>query len=108
MTQPSVTVLIEYRALPDRVARAVSELDLLLATVVANEPDCFGIRLLQDPMDEARVLLYEEWSSREAYLGAHLQTPHIKAFMARASELFSGRPTIQFWIQRSRHSRSPQ
>lgn len=102
--QPSrVTVLIEYHAQPDHVAKAVSELDALVAKVVASEPDCFGIRLLQDPDEPARVLLVEEWSSREAYLGPHFQTPHLKAFIEQAPSLFSGPPEIRFWAEQARH-----
>jgi quinol monooxygenase YgiN len=105
--QPSrVAVLIEYRSQPDHVARAVSELEALVAKVVASEPDCFGIRLLQDPADPARVLLVEEWSSREAYLGPHFQTPHLKAFIETAPALFSGPPDIRFWAEHSRHART--
>ena len=102
---PHVTVHIEYRARPERLEEAVSELDALLVKVVASEPDCFGIRLLQDPADPTRVLLDEEWSSREAYLGPHFETPHLKAFIARAPALFSGPPVIQFWAERARHAR---
>ena len=89
MTASRVRVLIEYRARPEVVAQAVSELDALLATVVATETDCFGIRMLQDPADPARILLDEEWSSKEAYLGPHFETPHFMAFVARAPALFS-------------------
>ncbi|MBK9062820.1 MAG: antibiotic biosynthesis monooxygenase [Acidobacteria bacterium] len=105
MTPPHVTVLIEYRAQPDHAAEAVFELDTLVAKVVASEPDCFGIRLLQDPADPTRVLLYEEWSSREAYLGPHFQTPHLKAFIERGPALFAGPPEIRFWVEQSRHAR---
>ena len=102
--QPSrVTVLIEYRAQPDHVATAFSELDALAAKVVASEPDCFGIRLLQDPAEPARVLLVEEWSSREAYLGPHFEPAHLQAFIAGAAALFAGPPEIQFWRERSEH-----
>jgi quinol monooxygenase YgiN len=99
-----VAVIIRYQANPDHVTQAIAELDGLIATVVATEEDCFGIRLLQDPADPAAVLLYEEWSSKDAYLGPHLQTPHLRAFRERASFLFSGDPTITFWVQRSDHS----
>jgi quinol monooxygenase YgiN len=97
MTPPRVTVLIEYRAQPDRLETAITELDRLIATVVAEEPDCFGIRLLQDPEDPARFLLFEEWASREAYIGPHFQTPHLQDFIARAPAFLAGPPEIRFW-----------
>ena len=99
----SVTVLIEYRALADRVESAIAELERLVATVVRTEPDCAGIRLLQDPADPTRLLLDERWSSREAYLGPHFETAHLQAFIAGAAALFAGPPEIQFWRERSEH-----
>jgi quinol monooxygenase YgiN len=101
MSPSFITVVIDYRTRPDRVEPAFAELEALVRTVVATEPDCHGIRLLQDSADPARALLYEEWTSREAYLGPHLQTPHIQAFRAKASTLFAGPPDIQFWNLRA-------
>ncbi len=101
MSPSTITVVIEYRALPDQVGQAFSELESLIRTVAASEPDCLGIQLLQESEDPTRALLYEVWSSREAYLGPHLQTPHLMAFKAKASTIFSGPPRIQFWNLRA-------
>ncbi len=101
MSPSTITVVIEYRALPDKTGEAISELESLIRTVVASEPDCRGIHLLQESEDPTRALLYEVWTSREAYLGPHLQTPHLLAFKAKASSLFAGPPTIQFWNLRA-------
>lgn len=92
-----VTVTITYEARADRTGEAAEELRKLIATVVASEPDCSGIRLFRDADDPARILLVEEWSSREAYLGPHFRTPHLQAFIAAAGELFAGPPEIRFW-----------
>jgi len=96
-----VTVIIEYRTLPDSVAPAFAEIEGLIRTVVASEPDCHGIRLLQDTQDPTRMLLYEEWSSREAYFGPHLLTAHLCAFKAKAPSLFAGPPVIHVWQQQA-------
>lgn len=101
MSPSTITVVIEYRALPDKAGQAFSELESLIRTVVAREPDCHGIQLLQESDDPTRALLYEVWTSREAYLGPHLQTPHLLAFKAKASSLFAGPPKIQFWNLRA-------
>lgn len=100
MPAEAVTVLIEYRARSGRSAEALSALAELVATVVAREPDCAGIRVLQDGEEPHRILLDERWSSREAYLGPHFQTPHLQAFIARAGDLFEGPPSIRFWLER--------
>ncbi len=97
MPPAPVTVLIAYRALPGEAARAVRELGELVATVVTLESDCLGIRMLRDEEDPDRLLLVEAWTSRAAYLGPHLETPHLGAFRARAAEFLAGPPEISFW-----------
>lgn len=97
MESTGIVVIIDYRALPGREEAARGELEALVATVVREERDCGGIRVLRDGGDPARIRLVEHWSSREAYLGPHMETPHIKAFIARAGELVAGPPDTSFW-----------
>jgi quinol monooxygenase YgiN len=100
MTQksaPTCTVAITYQAQPDQIDNAVRAITELIAIVVKTEPDCFGIQLYQDEADPARIFLFEEWTSREAYLGPHLQTPHLLAFKASSGPLFVGPPERSFW-----------
>lgn len=101
MTPLPITVLVEYRVLPGQVERTLSEIEALVATVVTTEPDCLGIRLLQDAADPERLLLVERWSSREAYLGPHRETPHLQAFIARAAAFLAGPPHIEIWRERA-------
>ena len=96
MSGEGVIVLIEYRALPGKEAVAQSELASLVGTVVAKEPDCSGIGVLRDMDDAGRIVLYERWSSREAYTGPHMRTPHILEFIAKASDFVAGPPSITF------------
>lgn len=100
MASASVLVLITYRAQPGRAEAAVAALAALVKTVVAEEPACGGIQLYEDATDPERILLYEEWASREAYLGPHMQTPHIKDFMATSASVIAGPPDITFWTLR--------
>src|SRR5690606_40169007 len=92
-----VTVAITNQAPPTRAATAHGELAALMATVVAKEPDCRGIRLLQDSADADRLLLVETWSSEAAFTGPHMTTPHLQAFMQRAREFLAGPPEIRIW-----------
>lgn len=94
---PNVVVAITYQALPGKAEPAVAALSDLIRIVVAEEPDCSSIRLYQDPAEQARIFLFEEWTSREAYLGPHLETPHLLAFKERAASLFLGPPERSFW-----------
>lgn len=101
MPASDVMVIISYRAQPGREAQAVRELGDLIATVVREERDCHGIQLYQDEADPTRLLLHELWTSQAAYTGPHLQTPHLKAFIARAPGFLAGPPDITFWSLRS-------
>jgi len=89
-----ITVLVDYRALPGREDLARRELAALAATVLAAEPACLGITVLRDDGDAARLLLLERWTDRETYLGPHMRTPHLLAFIDRAAGVFAGPPTI--------------
>lgn len=101
MAADAVTVVIRYEAQPGAADAALAALSALVATVVREEPDCLGIRVLSDLDEPRRTLLVEEWTSREAYLGPHLTTPHLTAFIERAPALFTGRPEITFWERRA-------
>jgi len=97
MSALPVTVVIGYRAQPGKGAAARAALAPLIQTVLAREPDCLGITMLQNAADETRFLLYERWTSQAAYTGPHMQTPHIQAFIQGAAALFAGPPDITFW-----------
>lgn len=100
MAQKSVTVLIVYRAQPGKENAGLDALASLVATVVAEEPACLGITIHQDASDPVRILLLEEWVDQASYVGPHMQTPHIRAFIERAPAFFAGPPDISFWEQR--------
>lgn len=97
MSAEPILVLVAHRAQAGSTERAVRELTDLVATVISTEPACRGIRMYQDPADPTRILLLEEWTDREAYLGPHMQTPHLTAFIGRAAEFLAGPPEIGFW-----------
>ncbi len=95
-----ITVLIVYQARPGKAEEGLDSLASLVATVVAEEPACLGITIHQDASDAARVLLLEEWVDKASYVGPHMLTPHIRAFIEKAPELFAGPPDISFWEAR--------
>ncbi len=100
MTDGPVTVVIRYTALPHQGATAHAAITALVAEVLAKEPDCLGIQVLADPEDDTRIALHERWTSREAYTGPHMRTPHIQAFIQRAADFVAGPPEITFWRPR--------
>lgn len=101
MKTKGAVVIIDYRAQSGHEETLVRELTELVATVVREERDCGGITILQDAADPTRIRLVEEWTSREAYLGPHMETTHLRAFIARASAFAAGPPEITFWSERA-------
>lgn len=97
----STTVVIHYTALPGHADTLVAELHALIRRVVATEPDCLGIRLLQDDHDPHRILLDEVWTSEAAFTGPHQHTPHLLAFRQRAPGFIEGPPTVSYWTERA-------
>ena len=94
---PEVTVLIAYRALPGKEEAAKAGIAGLVATVLRAEPECRGITILHDAADPGHILLVERWPTRESYLGPHMQTPHIQAWIREAPAVIAGPPEITFW-----------
>ena len=92
----SVTVLIACRIAPDKIEVARREFTAIIATVVTNESACHAIRLQQDIDDPYRLLLIEEWDSKEAFTGPHMQTAHMQAFLQRAQGFLAGDPEFRF------------
>jgi len=92
----SVTVLIACSIVPDKIELARQEFTTIISTVVTNESACHGIRLEQDLDDPHRLLLIEEWDSKEAFTGAHMETPHMQAFRQRAEGFLAGAPEFRF------------
>lgn len=90
-------VIINYRALPDRVDAARQAMDDLIGTVLGREPDCGGITFLQDADDPTRFTFIERWPSRDHFLGPHMQQPHIQTFIQTAGAFLGGPPEISFW-----------
>ena len=101
MSQAPVTVLIVYRVHPGKADAGLAALAALVETVVAQEPACLGITIHQDVSDPTRILLDEDWIDKASYVGPHMQTPHIRAFIERAPEFFAGPPDISFWERRA-------
>ncbi len=96
-----VTVVIVYETQPGKGEAGLVALSALVKTVVAEEPACLGITVSRDVSDPTRILLTEEWADQASYVGPHMQTPHIQAFIRRAPEIFAGPPDISFWERRA-------
>ena len=90
-------VMIHYRTQEGQHQVAERELSTLISRVRETEPGCGGITMVRDAEDPASICLIEDWPSREAYLGPHMETPHLQAFIQRAASFLAGPPDISFW-----------
>lgn len=62
-----------------------------------NLRTCLGIWFHQSVDDETKFLVYERWTDKTAYVGPHMQTPYMQAFLQKAGSLFAATPSITFW-----------
>lgn len=70
---------------PDDRARAL-ELTRALAAASREEPGCRAYGFWEDPDEQGRFRVFEEWESAQA-LEAHFATPHIAAFLSELPSL---------------------
>ena len=96
MRSDEVTVLIRMQLRPESVEQGKSDLLGLARQVISVEPDCLAIELAQDMDDHTRITMIEKWSTREAYEGPHMQSPHMQAFIEQSAGYFVGPPDISF------------
>lgn len=92
-----ISVMVSYRVLPGHVPAALGAISSLVSTVLATEPSCKGIEILQDASDQTRITLLERWPSQQEFLGPHMQQPHIQGFIREAGAFLAGPPEISFW-----------
>jgi len=96
-----VTVVITCAVRPDKLDDARRELKAVIRQVMALEPACSSIRVHEAPDAPHRWLIVEQWESREAFSGPHMQQPHMQAFMKRAEAFLDGETDFAFWYETS-------
>jgi len=95
MSNETVTVIAQIKARPGQEEKVKDAL-LALIPPTRQEPGCLNYDLHRADDDPARFLFHENWQSK-ADLDAHLQKPHLQAFLARADELLAEPPSITLW-----------
>jgi quinol monooxygenase YgiN len=81
-----IVVVGSFTAQPGKEDEAVQAFEALVDPT-HREDGCILYALHQGADDPRRLAFVERWASREA-LEAHLASPHIKAVLERAPELF--------------------
>jgi quinol monooxygenase YgiN len=97
LNSEQVTVIITCQIQPGKSDIARRDFVDIIKSVVANEAACHGIQVLLDPEDSNRLLLIEYWDSKEVFIGPHMQTPHMQAFLQRAAAFLAATPVFGFW-----------
>lgn len=95
MPNRPVTVIATFRAKQGHDSELKEELLKLLSPTRA-EAGCINYDLHQAPDRPGNFLFHENWTTREA-LDKHLETPHLKGFLARSNELLAQPLEITFW-----------
>lgn len=65
-----------------------------LAVASHGEEGCIGYALHRNVQDPLEFTTVEQWATPEA-IGAHFETDHLKALLARADELLAQPPDIR-------------
>ena len=91
-----IVVVVGYVAQPGRALDALASVRALVATVLATEPACEGIEILQALDTPESITLIERWPDQPTFLGPHMQQPHIQAFIQSAGAFLAGPPDISF------------
>jgi len=92
-----VTVVINCVIMRGKMEVAMQALKTVIKTVMLQEKACRGIRVHQDTDNPQRLLIIENWESKEAFLGPHMQTTHMIAFMKLAESFLDGKAEFNFW-----------
>ena len=61
-----------------------------------KESGCLTYILHQDTKDKSKFMFYENWFNKIA-LDKHLETEHLKAFLAKADDLLDGGLDVTMW-----------
>jgi len=92
-----VTVVISVAIKPGKMEIAKQALIAVIKTVIEQEKDCQGIEVYNDTKNPQCLLIIEKWTSEEVFLGPHMQTPHMVAFMKIAGTFVDGEAEFTFW-----------
>jgi len=96
VSPPGIVVMVRYVAQAGQEQVAAQEISALVATVLAKERECGGIMIVRQADEGARITLIEHWPSRQAFIGRHMQQPHVQSFIRRAGAFLDGPPEIAF------------
>lgn len=95
MADPKITVVAQIKAREGMEDTVKQELLALLGPT-RSEKGCIKYELHQSVENKSLFMFYEQWASKKD-LDEHVHTPHMKAHMQKARDLFSEPPRITLW-----------
>lgn len=95
MSPEQITLIAKVKAKQGMEDTLKKELVSLLEPT-GKETGCITYNLHQSAEDKSVFMFYENWTSQQA-LDEHLQTPHLKAFLAKADALLDGSLDLSSW-----------
>ena len=95
MAHRKVTVFALVKAKPGLEEAVKQELSALVGPT-RTEEGCINYDLHQSLDQKGHFRFYENWTSKEL-LDRHLQSAHVKRFIAKADELLAEPPEITLW-----------
>ena len=95
MSPEQITLIAKVKAKEGLEETLKNELIALLEPT-SEEAGCITYNLHQNSEDNSLFMFYENWTSQHA-LDEHLQTPHLKAFLAKADALLDGSLDLTTW-----------
>ena len=95
MADRMVTVIALLKAKPGMEETVKQEL-LALVGPTRTEEGCINYDLHQSLDHKGQFRFYENWTSKEL-LERHLESAHVKRFIAKADQLLAEPPEITLW-----------
>jgi len=90
-----VTLIAKVKA-KEGMEETVKAKLMSLVEPTRKESGCLTYILHQDAKDKSKFMFYENWVNKNA-LDGHLETEHLKGFLAKADDLLDGPLDVTMW-----------
>jgi len=95
MAEEKITVLARIKA-KNGMEEKIRQGCMALIEPTRSEAGCISYDFHVNTEDKSSFMFYENWGSKKA-LDEHLQSPHLKAFIAKAQGLLAGPMDVTIW-----------
>lgn len=89
----NLTIVANIHANPGHIDLVKTELEKLIP-ITRSEEGCIQYDLLQDNVDPAHFVFFENWQSRELWQ-THMNAPHLATYMETTEERLQNLPSTK-------------